>query len=69
MIKIESNIPLPTERRKYNSIRTMEIGDSFLVNKATGVACVRQYLRQTDLNITLTSRKINNDEWRVWRTK
>lgn len=47
----------------------MEIGDSFLVNKATGVACVRQYLRQTDLNITLTSRKINNDEWRVWRTK
>tara|TARA_R110002167_G_scaffold257075_1_gene463527 strand:- start:231 stop:440 length:210 start_codon:yes stop_codon:yes gene_type:complete len=69
MIKIESNIPLPTGRRKYNSIRTMKIGDSFLVNKATGVACVRQYLKQTDLDITLISRKINDDVWRVWRTK
>jgi hypothetical protein len=67
--KIEKGIPMP-DRHPLKGIaeimRQMEIGDSIVV-PMSGRTNMRNYATRT--NIQIITKKINEKEVRVWRTK
>ena len=65
MIKIEKDIPIPTIRSKWKGVfNKMEDGDSIVLNKRSKHSCLSNAYVQ---KIKMVSRKINKDQWRVWR--
>jgi hypothetical protein len=68
-IKIEKNIPITKSKGKIgevvNIIRTMEIGDSFLV-PIDRRGNMTQFFQNADYKCA--TRKISDTEVRVWRT-
>ena len=80
MIKIEKNIPIPSStnasylsEEEKNLIRTMDIGDSFLIAKYSHIGRLRQYAKSMGMeliarkNYTGTTR--NEFNYRVWYSK
>jgi hypothetical protein len=78
-MKIEKGIPIPDRmRRPYKkrsvfidnelnvTLSKLRAGDSFVITEdRRRCNC---YLRAVKLKITITTRKINGEGWRIWRT-
>ena len=65
-MQIEKNIPVPPAgRSKIEIINDMEIGDSVLCETYEQAMSLRDALRYRGLKYT--TRKIENEGWRVWR--
>ena len=65
-MQIEKNVPvLPAGRSKIEIINDMEIGDSVLCGTYEQAMSLRDALRYRGLKYT--TRKIENEGWRVWR--
>ena len=64
MFKIEKGIPLPSKSVLPSLLKTMEIGDSVLLNrkKVTQVATIARRI-----GIKITQQKQDNENYRVWR--
>lgn len=71
-IKIEKGIPLPGSRggtngrSKYDIIRDMKIGDSFILTVKKSSAYSMSYRLARDYKVKLTIRA-DNGTFRVWR--
>jgi len=65
---IEKNVPMPTGRdrygSKYNILKTMEHGDSFVVGSGF-VANIRQAAKAW--NIKIVTRRENSNHHRIWK--
>lgn len=73
-MKIEKNIPVPQPRGRHGEIRSiadkMSVGDSVAVRNASQAqALVQRLRRQADGEAAATVRKLDDDSYRVWRTK
>tara|TARA_R110000823_G_scaffold57572_1_gene139279 strand:+ start:482 stop:682 length:201 start_codon:yes stop_codon:yes gene_type:complete len=66
MIVIEHNIPTPSTQ--YESIKTMEIGDSFLVHNSIALSSARAWVKKWCPDMEMTARQ-NDSGYRVWRIK
>jgi hypothetical protein len=70
-IEIEKDVPIPADHergtRKY-PFHTMEVGDSFATDTANIYNSVRFFVRKNP-DKAFTSRKVGENQWRVWRTK
>ena len=70
MIEIEKGIPLPTRgavRRKYPWAE-MEVGDSFAAKfSSAGSAYATAKTGGLRNNMKFTARRIEGDEYRIWR--
>jgi hypothetical protein len=65
-MQIEKNVPVPPAgRSKIEIINDMEIGDSVLCETYEQAMSLRDALRYRGLKYT--TRKIENQGWRVWR--
>ena len=65
-MQIEKNIPVPPARRsKIEIVSDMNIGDSVLCDTYEQAMSLRDALRYRGLKYT--TRKIENEGWRVWR--
>jgi hypothetical protein len=65
-MQIEKNVPVPPAgRSKIEIINDMEIGDSVLCETYEQAMSLRDALRYRGLKYT--TRKIENEGWRVWR--
>jgi len=65
-MQIEKNVPVPPAgRSKIEIINDMEIGDSVLCGTYEQAMSLRDALRYRGLKYT--TRKIENQGWRVWR--
>ena len=65
-MQIEKNVPgPPAGRSKIEIINDMEIGDSVLCETYEQAMSLRDALRYRGLKYT--TRKIENEGWRVWR--
>lgn len=65
-MQIEKNIPVPPAgRSKIEIINDMDIGDSVLCETYEQAMSLRDALRYRGLKYT--TRKIENEGWRVWR--
>jgi len=65
-MQIEKNVPVPPAgRSKIEIINDMEIGDSVLCGTYEQAMSLRDALRYRGLKYT--TRKIENEGWRVWR--
>jgi hypothetical protein len=65
-MQIEKNVPVPPAgRSKIEIINDMEIGDSVLCRTYEQAMSLRDALRYRGLKYT--TRKIENEGWRVWR--
>ena len=65
-MQIEKNVPVPPAgRSKIERINDMEIGDSVLCETYEQAMSLRDALRYRGLKYT--TRKIENEGWRVWR--
>ena len=65
-MQIEKNIPVPPARRsKIKIVSDMNIGDSVLCDTYEQAMSLRDALRYRGLKYT--TRKIENQGWRVWR--
>lgn len=72
-MKIEKNVPLPTARGKHGQIRIvadkMDVGDSVVVpNASQAQAIVQRLRRQAHGHPAATTRKLDDNTYRVWRT-
>tara|TARA_R100001126_G_scaffold96053_1_gene68102 strand:+ start:261 stop:482 length:222 start_codon:yes stop_codon:yes gene_type:complete len=73
-MEIEKNVPLPMARGKHGQIRIvadkMNVGDSVVVQNASQAqALVQRLRRQSGGDPAATTRKLDDDTYRVWRTK
>ena len=66
MIVIEHNIPTPSTQ--YEPIKTMGIGDSFLVHNGHALNAARAWIKRSCPDIGITARQ-NDSGYRVWRIK
>ena len=66
MIKIEKNIPMPKKNNTTEVMRGMSVGDSFVIPFG-----VHRGVYQIAINagIKIKTKKLSNDEVRVWRIK
>ena len=65
-MQIEKNVPVPPAgRSKIEIINDMDIGDSVLCETYEQAMSLRDALRYRGLKYT--TRKIENEGWRVWR--
>ena len=65
-MQIEKNVPVPPAgRSKIEIINDMEIGDSVLCETYEQAMSLRDALRYRGLKYT--TRKLENQGWRVWR--
>lgn len=75
-IKIEKNIPIDysfvyTKNIKY-PYKDMEVGDSFVVKRihvASALSGCKQWGERQDENWKFISRKIDNENSRIWRVE
>lgn len=71
-MKIEKNIPLPSETRgrppsgKYGWVSDFEVGDSVLIEDEKNYHLTRYALRH--YSIKYRSHKVDGG-WRIWRTQ
>ena len=66
--RVAKNIPVP-EPRGRNSIYdfpALEVGESFLVTSKSEVYAARKRMRNKGQDIV--SRKMGEDNWRIWRS-
>jgi len=73
-MKIEKNIPMPQARGRHGEIRPiadkMSVGDSVVLpNASVAQALVQRLRRQADGEAAATIRKLEDNTYRVWRTK
>jgi len=73
-MKIEKNIPMPQTRGRHGEIRPiadkMSVGDSVVLpNASVAQALVQRLRRQADGEAAATIRKLEDNTYRVWRTK
>ncbi len=69
-IVVEKNVPIPPTHDRGNKkypFHTMEVGDSFVTETANVYNSVRFYVRKNP-DKEFTSRKVGENQWRVWRT-
>jgi len=69
MIVIEHNIPTPSTH--YEAIKTMAIGDSFLVQNGYALNATRSWVKRHCPDIEITARMNDEPElgYRIWRIK
>ena len=69
--KIERGIPLPSNRSGKTSwiqlARNMQIGDSVLLENIKELYCMRTAMYK--LRYGTTFEQLENDKYRIWRTK
>ena len=74
-IKIERNVPMPQAGIQrtglMSAMKKMSVGDSFLypAHRVSSVTGTVWFIRRDRPEVKFTTRKLNDDEIRVWRTK
>ena len=75
-IKIENNIPIgkvgeqnafQKHRELYETFDRMEVSQSIVLDSMKKINSVRSYARKN--NKTICYRKLDEQVWRIWRTK
>jgi len=63
---IEHGIPMPAPHIDRGEMATMQVGDSIVV-KRSAVRAIRQAMFRLKWRVSM--RKIDNDSYRLWRTR
>lgn len=68
---IETNVPIPEGVRERVPLDRLEVGESiqFPLNLRSGVAALAVRIRKTDNTKSFRTKKLDEDNCRVWRTK
>ena len=71
MYKVEKNVPIPRKKGKGKTafLLSLDVGDSFIFTTEEGSRVDNWYNLARAVGLKVKIRQIEDDQFRVWRTK